>query len=187
MLYKEYMDDFIRVQFDSKYKGKKKDVLNRKLKFFLITLVVSLCLILFSFYYAFWEYNRVITNMDRILSYVCYALGVIGVIISPIVGFTRTINKGLKGRVTVDLSKNGESGAWGYTIYTDEEGHTVSVGKGEISMLREDKTFFKMRDTFGKDYCLPKSEISDAVANELRTVSLSVQKYRSASNKKNQQ
>lgn len=54
-------------------------------------------------------------------------------------------------------------------------------------MLREDKTFFKMRDTFGKDYCLPKSEISDAVANELRTVSLSVQKYRSASNKKNQQ
>ena len=172
------MDDFIRVQFDSEYKGKKKDVLNRKLKVFWITLVVSLCLILFSFYYAFWEYNRVITNMDRILSYVCYALGIIGVIISPIVGFTRTINKGLKGRVTVDLSKNEESGAWEYT---------VSVGKGEISMLREDKTFFKMRDTFGKDYCLPKSEISDAVANELRTVSLSVQKYRSASNKKNQQ
>lgn len=81
--------------------------------------------------------------MDRILSYVCYALGIIGVIISPIVGFTRTINKGLKGRVTVDLSKNGESGAWEYTIYTDEEGHTVSVGKGEISMLREDKTFLR--------------------------------------------
>lgn len=99
------MDDFIRVQFDSKYKGKKKDVLNRKLKIFLITLVVSLCLILFSFYYAFWEYNRVITNMDRILSYVCYALGIIGVIISPIVGFTRTINKGLKGRVTVIYPK----------------------------------------------------------------------------------
>lgn len=167
------------LSFDSGYKGRLRDALKTKLSAFLWLTLMGILVIFVTFYVIFFDYSRVITDVDRLLGFALLACGLTLTVAAPFVAICKGFNRGITGEMRFLFEKKRDEKDWKYVLTAVRNGLPFDE-YGTVSLIDMKTRVAEVKTIKGTVYYIPLKEISDDARRNLGFVEGDVRALRIA-------
>ena len=172
------------IEFNSKYKGMRKNALREKMSSFWLFIFGSIVALIVGVYLVFWCQNKIFLDIDPSTGYILCAVSIFLLIAAPFNLLFTNPNRKISGVMKFTFSKCEDSEEYNYKLETTKK-RKPFYECAKINMLVPKKNYFILESRASKSYLIPYSEISSIQKEKLQAISEEIKELRIKETKEN--